>query len=313
MYKIAMLGTKHTAGGPPDRFEEFPDTLSGVLSKYLNGQNLHTYIYNGGQPSFSIATYPFKILSMHKEYRPDMFIIELPTFDKFDFELNNAITGAYKNKKQDYHPIYSLQRVQTQDWTVHNPEHSKYRISLNKTEALALWREKHGDVDLRQKFDHRSTGTLDSFFDEETGLDHPKRKLNVLREVLDDETYNAMLSYGYFYSTYIDESETDYINFMNHMLSIINMCKALEVKLLFWNMNRLSIKDSYLYNDYYKETFENPRLWVEDSDWVFKRFAKQQNIIRKQEYGSYFSKEAWQIFVDQILGKRVLNSALYGY
>ena len=306
MLKIAFLGSKHTAGGSTKHYDEFSDTLPGVLSNYLSDKNVENYVYNGGQPSFSIATYPLKILSFYKEYQPDMFIIELPTYDKFDLEISGAVTGRYLEKEKDYHPIYSLQRVQTKDW-VKGPTENFNRVSINTAESLDIFHNGIRDDYIKKHFKGHLTGTIHNYFEEDTDMSFANNKIIKLKKVLDNESYESLKSYIYFRSMFLHESTTDYSNYLNNVVNIINTCKAFGIKLLLWNMNRFTAMDSDIYKSQYEHIINDPSIWVEDIHWTFKNYAKQNAIFRKKDYGPYFTKEAWKIFVNKILGKRVLD------
>ena len=107
MKKIVCLGTSHTYGGAEEYDYTFYEGWPGQLSKYLEEQGIENYTYNGGESSFSSYFYPTKIINFYNEYKPDMFVIEVPDIDKVDVEISSAITGTYIKKQKDYHPIYS--------------------------------------------------------------------------------------------------------------------------------------------------------------------------------------------------------------
>ena len=105
MNKIVCLGTSHTFGGAEGVPYSFDQGWPGQLSSYLQKNNVDNYIFNGGESSFSSFFYPTKILNFYKEYKPDMFVIEVPDTDKVDVEISSHITGTYINKQENYHPI----------------------------------------------------------------------------------------------------------------------------------------------------------------------------------------------------------------
>ena len=114
MKKVVCLGTSHTYGGKEGYAYTFNEGWPGHLSNYPTSSGVDNYVYNGGERSFSPFSYPTKILNFYKEFKPDMFVIEVPDTDKVDVEISSHITGTYINKQKDYHPIYSRQRVLTQ-------------------------------------------------------------------------------------------------------------------------------------------------------------------------------------------------------
>ena len=91
MKKIVCLGTSHTFGGAEGVPYSFDETWPGQLSSFLQNNNIDNYVYNGGESSFSSFFYPTKILNFYKEYKPDMFVIEIPDTDKVDVEISSHI------------------------------------------------------------------------------------------------------------------------------------------------------------------------------------------------------------------------------
>ena len=94
MHKIVCLGTMHTFGGQKTTQYEFDQTWPGLLSKWLQDQGIDNYVYNGGESAFSINYFPYKILNFYSEYKPELFIIELPIIDKIDAEIAPDIVSA---------------------------------------------------------------------------------------------------------------------------------------------------------------------------------------------------------------------------
>ena len=94
MKKIVCLGTSHTYGGAEEKDYTFYEGWPGQLSKYLEINGIENYIYNGGESSFSSFFYPTKIINFYNEYKPDMFVIEVPDTDKVDVEISSHITGT---------------------------------------------------------------------------------------------------------------------------------------------------------------------------------------------------------------------------
>ena len=81
MIKIVCLGTSHTTGANAYIEANFEHSYPGLLSQYLDRHNIENYIYNGGQPGVPGDCYPATILNFYNEYKPDMFIIEIPDMD----------------------------------------------------------------------------------------------------------------------------------------------------------------------------------------------------------------------------------------
>ena len=101
MIKIACLGTSHTAGMDENRNKfEFDDSWPGILSKYLTKHNIDNYIYNAGEPGAPLDFYPTKILNLYNEFKPDMFIIEVPDTDKIDIDMSPARQAIQLKKEK---------------------------------------------------------------------------------------------------------------------------------------------------------------------------------------------------------------------
>ena len=77
----------------------------GQLSTYPKNNEIDNYVYNGGEAFFLLFSIPTKILNFYKEYKPDMFVIELPDTDKVDVEISAHHWYIYKQAKRLPVPI----------------------------------------------------------------------------------------------------------------------------------------------------------------------------------------------------------------
>ena len=81
------------------------------LSNYSTSSGVHNYVYNGGERSF-LFLIPTKILNFYKEFKPDMFVIEVPDTDKVDVEIPSVSLVHILTSKKIIVPIYpARQRV----------------------------------------------------------------------------------------------------------------------------------------------------------------------------------------------------------
>lgn len=305
MHNIVCLGTMHTYGGSKTQPFEFHQTWPGHLSKYLDNCNVENYIYNAGESGYSIDYYPFKILNFYNEFNPDLFIIELPIMDKIDVELSPAITGVDICKDPAYHPIYSRQRVLTKDWQKGETHSWPNRISINKHEAIDLFHNGKVDDKLFKLFKGYKTGTLQSVESKDGVGDHEKQnvlnKIKKLQPVIGDDNVRNLITYFYFRSVFMDESDTDFILFLNNILNILNTCLRLNVKILFFNVNKPNFIDHNIYKELYKSLIGNDAFWLENIGWYFKK-ENPESID-----DMYFTPDAWKKFVEQRLGTRVVD------
>jgi hypothetical protein len=300
MQNIVCLGTMHTFGGQKTTQYEFDQTWPGLLGKWLQDHGVDNYVYNGGESAFSINYFPYKILNFYKEYKPELFIVELPIIDKIDAEISPAITGDYINQKEDYHPIYSRQRVLTKDWSKGEPYIWPNRISISKQEALDHYLSDKSNKDL---FKGHITSEFQSFMQDLDIGDHERKNVNFkferLKNVLDSEKNLALVDkYFYFYSMFMDESDTDMILYLNNVLNIINTCASLGVKLLLLNVNRPNFVKHYLYEETYKTHIDKSELWIEGPTWFMKNYYRVSD-------GGYFESEDWQHCIDTVIGQKV--------
>lgn len=305
MTKIVCLGTMHTYGGTKTEPYQFSDTWPGQLSKFLDNQTIDNYVYNAGESGYSIDYYPYKILNFYNEYKPDLFIVEMPIVDKIDIEISSAISNTFINQQTDYHPIYSRQRVLTKDWKKGETHAWPNRISITKHEAIDLFISQNDNINFKSLFKGYETGTVKSIESGEGLGDHEKQnvldKINKLQNVLSDVDIERLKIYFYFRSLFMDESDTDTILFMNNILNILNTCLRLNVKILFFNVNKPSFIDHYIYKESYKSLIGNDAFWLTNIEWYLKKQNPESND------GMYFTPAVWKHFVEQRLGTRVVD------
>jgi len=300
MYKIVCLGTMHTFGGQKTEQYPFEKTWPGILSNFLNQSNIENYIYNGGESGFSIQYYPYKILNFYNEYKPDCVIIEVPVMDKIDLEISGAITGEYINKKQDYHPLYSRQRVQTKDWVKGFSYVWPNRTTMSKSEILDAF----ADSQNISHFKGHITNEYQSFLNELDIGDHERtnvqNKIEKIKSMIPNEAFELMKSYLYFRAMYLDESDTDTISFLNHLNNIIQTCKNLGIKFALFNVNKPVWLNTQIYTETYKNFIGHGVDWINGIEWYMKKDYKIDG-------DGYFLPSTWQQCIEQSIGPWVKN------
>jgi len=319
MQKIVCLGTSHTYGGANGDAYSFDQGWPGQLSRYLNNLDVENYVYNGGESSFSSFFYPTKILNFYNEYKPDMFIIEVPDTDKVDVEISSHITGTYINKSPDYHPIYSRQRVLTKDWERGKQYGWPNRKSLSKQECVDFYHGADTTASVRDFFKGKTTWTVESFYKNINLSDHErdnvKKKFDELYKALgnNDEQFKNMLVYCYFYSVFMDMGDVDVSNYLSNLMCIINTLKSLDVEFLLFSHCYKQYLENHIYQDTYEPYLNNSDYWLTDNiKWNFINWAKTKAGSKRafDEMHSdkiHFKPEVYGTFVDELLGPRTIK------
>lgn len=319
MKKIVCLGTSHTYGGMEQYAYKFYEGWPGHLSRYLTQNNIENYVYNGGERSFSSFFYPTKILNFYKEYKPDMFVIEVPDTDKVDVEISSHITGTYINKQKDYHPIYSRQRVLTKDWERGKQYAWPNRKSMSKQECVDFYHGADTSAKVKEFFKGETTWTVESFYKNANLSDHERQ--NVKEKFMDlytalgrnDEQFKNLLIYCYFYSVFMDMGDMDVSLYLANLMNIINTLKSLDVEFLLFSHCGKQYLDHHVYQDTYKEVVNKPQYWLNsDIDWAFLDWAKHiagSSQAFKDMYADkiHFKPQTYELFVDKLLGPQILN------
>tara|TARA_B100001027_G_scaffold204228_1_gene166256 strand:- start:646 stop:1620 length:975 start_codon:yes stop_codon:yes gene_type:complete len=319
MHKIVCLGTSHTFGGGNGIPYSFDEGWPGHLSKYLERHNIDNFVYNGGESSFSSFFYPTKILNFYNEYKPDMFVIEIPDTDKVDLEISSHITGTYINKQKDYHPIYSRQRVLTKNWERGEQYGWPNRKSISKQECVDFYHGADTTASVRDFFKGKTTWTIEGFYRNASLSDHErdnvKQKFNELYKALgkNDEQFKNMLIYCYFYSVFMDMSDTDISNYLSNMMNIINTLKSLNVKFLLFTHCDKQYDENHVYKDTYKSVLDKPDYWLnEKMDWSFINWAKQMagnktTFDNMHSDKIHFKPQVYSMFTKELLGPQVVK------
>ena len=319
MHKIVCLGTSHTFGGGNGVPYSFNEGWPGQLSTYLERHNIDNFVYNGGESSFSSFFYPTKILNFYNEYKPDMFVIEIPDTDKVDVEISSHITGTYINKQKDYHPIYSRQRVLTKNWERGEQYGWPNRKSISKQECVDFYHGADTTSSVRDFFKGKTTWTVEGFYRSASLSDHErdnvKRKFDELYKALgnNDEQFKNMLIYCYFYSVFMDMSDTDISNYLSNMMNIINTLKSLGVKFLLFTHCDKQYNENHVFTDTYKSILDNSQYWLNETmDWSFINWAKQKagSKTKFNEMHSdkiHFKPEVYEMFTQELLGPQVVK------
>jgi len=319
MKKIVCLGTSHTYGGAEEKDYTFYEGWPGQLSKHLETNGIENYVYNGGESSFSSFFYPTKILNFYNEYKPDMFVIEVPDTDKVDVEISSHITGTYINKQKDYHPIYSRQRVLTKDWIRGKQYGWPNRKSISKQECVDFYHGADTTASVRDFFKGDTTWTVESFYKNANLSDHErdnvKQKFNELYKALgnNDEQFKNMLVYCYFYSVFMDMSDMDVSIYLANIMNIINTLKSLNVKFLLFSHCGKQYLDHHVFEGSYKGVIAKEQYWLNgDIDWAFIDWAKEK-AGSKQAFDEmhsdkiHFKPEVYTMFMDELLGPQVVK------
>ncbi len=321
MKKIVCLGTSHTYGGAEGYSYTFEEGWPGQLSAYLEKNNIENYVYNGGESSFSSYFYPTKIINFYNEYKPDMFVIEVPDIDKVDVEISSAISGTYINQQKDYHPIYSRQRVLTKDWERGEQYGWPNRKSISKGEAVDFYHGSDTTKNIKEFFKGEKTNTMEAFY-ESAGLgdherDNVKKKFNELYKALgrNDENFKLMLEYCYFHSLFIDASDSEMAGYMANKMNIINTLKMLGVKFILWTHVRKKYLDHFIYEESYKDIIAKPEYWLNGNvDWDFREYVRDWSKKEKDPKAFYETMKSDKIhfhpwvytrFIDEVMGPQV--------
>ena len=323
MKKIVCLGTSHTYGGAEAKDYTFYEGWPGQLSKYLETSGIENYVYNGGESSFSSFFYPSKIINFYNEYKPDMFVIEVPDTDKVDVEISSNITGTYINKQKNYHPIYSRQRVLTKDWVKGKQYNWPNRKSISKQECIDFYHGSDTTADVRNFFKGDIPWAVESFYKNANLSNHErdnvKEKFNELYKALghNDEQFKNMLIYCYFYSVFMDKSDTDVSNYLANLMNIIHTLKEFDVKfLLFSHCNKQYIEPgwiSHIWTDTYEKIINKPSYWLNDDinwsfiDWAKKKAEDKETFLNMHSDKIHFKPEVYTMFIDELLGPQVVN------
>ena len=319
MKKIVCLGTSHTYGSADERNYTFEEGWPGQLSTYLNNNGIDNYVYNGGEASFSSFFYPTKILNFYKEYKPDMFVIELPDTDKVDVEISSHITGTYINKQKDYHPIYSRQRVLTKDWERGKQYGWPNRKSISKQECVDFYHGADTTASVRDFFKGETTWTVESFYKNanlsEHERDNVKQKFDELYKALgrNDEQFKNMLIYCYFYSVFIDMGDMDISLYLANMMNVINTLKSLDIEFLLYSHCGKQYLENHVYTDSYHGVVDKPEYWLnEDFDFAFIDWAKQkagskEAFLEMHSDKIHFKPKVYSMFVSEQLGPQVVK------
>ena len=326
MKKIVCLGTSHTFGSANGIDYPFEKTWPGAVSTYLDKKGIENYVYNGGEGAFSSYFYPTKIINFYNEYKPDMFIIELPDIDKVDVEISSAITGTYINKQKDYHTIYSRQRVLTKDWQRGKGYAWPNRKSISKGEAVDFY---HGSDTTKKihNFFHGETPQAIKDFYESTSLgdqerENVKQKFNEMYKALgrDDDSFKNMLVYCYFYSVFMDQSDSEIAVYLATQMNIINTLKMLNCKFLLFSWVSKDYLDHFIYREAYKNIISKPEYWInEDINWNFRKWVREKiqffgpykELIENEEYKKMQADKVhvhpWvmSMLVNEIIGPQV--------
>ena len=111
--KIACVGCSWTEGICFDGYPlEKEQTYAYALSKWLENKKIKNTVYNAGRAGSSVDFYPIVIDYLLKEFNPDVFIIQMTTFDRnimiLDplLEEDKKINFGYDQLSPQYYKIW---------------------------------------------------------------------------------------------------------------------------------------------------------------------------------------------------------------
>ena len=324
MIKIVCLGTSHTTGANAYIDANFEHSYPGLLSKYLDKHNIENYIYNGGQPGVPGDCYPATILNFYNEYKPDMFIVEIPDMDKITLDISPAITGKDIKETKKYHPIYSRQHVFTKDWKRgdQDPHHS-YKVNFAKGEAVDYYFKGVDKKDVELGAKGRSTTVMNNFY---KGLNIDDRireqvsdKLDSLKGVVGEKRMHILYSHLYYKSVMADQSDTEVMVYLANILNMINIFKMLNVKFILYSHCEKEYKHNKIFLETYKQVLEKPEYWLTGDinfffrDWAWKKATESlpdnPKVAFKHMFADmiHFKLEVYDMFVNELVGPAVVK------
>ena len=321
MIKIVCLGTSHTTGANAYIEANFEHSYPGLLSQYLDRHNIENYIYNGGQPGVPGDCYPATILNFYNEYKPDMFIIEIPDMDKITLDISPTITGKDIKETKEYHPIYSRQLVLTKEWK--RGDQDPHKVNFAKAEAVDYYFKgiNREDVELGTK--GTPTTVMNNFY---KGLRIDDRirgqvsdKIDSLKGVVGKKRMHILYSHLYYKSVIADQSDTEVTVYLANILNMINIFKMLNVKFILYSHCDKEYKHNKIFLETYKQVLENPEYWLTgDINFYFRSWAKQNatkllpdnpGVAFKNMFADpiHFKLEVYDMFVNDLVGPAVIK------
>ena len=324
MIKIVCLGTSHTTGSNTYVEPNFEHSYPGLLSKYLDRHNIENYIYNGGQPGVPGDCYPATILNFYNEYKPDMFIIEIPDMDKITLDISPAISGKDVKKTKEYHPIYSRQLVLTKDWKRGDQDpHHVYKVNFAKGEAIDYYFKDIDKTDVELGAKGQFTTVMKGFY-KGLGIDDRIRgqvseKLDLVKEVVGEKRMHILYSHLYYKSVMADQSDTEVMMYLANILNMINIFKMLNVKFILYSHCEKEYKHNKIFLETYKQVLENSEYWLTgDINFFFRGWALKKatelmpdnpSVAFKNMFADpiHFKLEVYDMFVNDLVGPAVVK------
>jgi len=324
MIKIVCLGTSHTTGSNAYIEDNFEHSYPGLLSKYLDRYNIENYIYNGGQPGVPGDCYPATILNFYNEYKPDMFIIEIPDMEKITLDISPAISGKDIKKTKEYHPIYSRQKVLTKDWTRGDPDPDhNYKVNFAKAEAVDYYFKGINKEDVELGAKGKPTTVMNDFY---KGLHidnrirkHVTDKLDILKTVVDKKRMHILYSHLYYKSVIADQCDTEVMVYIANILNMINIFKMLNVKFILYSHCFKEYKYNKIFLETYKQVLEKPEYWLTGDinfyfrGWALEKAEKELPDNPKVAFKNmladmiHFKLEVYDMFVNELIGPAVVK------
>ena len=321
MIKIACLGTSHTAGMDENRNKfEFYDSWPGILSEYLTKHNIDNYIYNAGEPGAPLDFYPTKILNLYNEFKPDMFIIEVPDTDKIDIDMSDTMTGDPIEKRKTYHKIFSRQIVTTKDWV--KGEEQKHKVNFARAECVDFYHKGIDKKDVEIGFKGSGSPVIDQFYQsfnlDDRIKDIVSEKFNELKKGVGAKNFPHVLSYLYTKSVITDGSDTEMTQYLSTILGLINTFKVLGIKFLLYKHTPTWFTHHNIFLETYKPLLNNPEYWLTGNmffnfrDWTKTKAQAIESehhwkILWKEMFVDivHFKPYVFKMFVDELMGPAI--------
>jgi hypothetical protein len=307
MIKIVCLGTSHTAGANAYIEANFEHSYPGLLSQYLDRHNIENYIYNGGQPGVPGDCYPATILNFYNEYKPDMFIIEIPDMDKITLDISPAITGK--------------EHVFTKDWK--RGDQDPHKVNFAKAEAVDYYFKGVDKKDVELGTKGTPTTVMNNFY---KGLRIDDRirgqvsdKIDSLKGVVGKKRMHILYSHLYYKSVMADQSDTEVTVYLANILNMINIFKMLNVKFILYSHCDKEYKHNKIFLETYKQVLETPEYWLTGDinfffrDWAWKKATKllpdNPKVAFKNMFADiiHFKLEMYDMFVKELIGPTVIK------
>ena len=320
MKKIVCLGSSHTVGGWAGGNDEFEKSWPGILHNYLNANGLEADIINGGECGFSVDLYPTKVLNFYNKYKPDLFLIEYNHTGKIDLEIGSDLTGESVADDPDYDPIFSRQRISSENGVIDN-ECWPNRKTVSNSEAIHYYNAYHKMTkqQIEEMHGENLPPAIVKLFAEESYLgtlseyekDNATNKLDTILKSMGPNKKNAeiLINHIYYRAVYESGSDAYAASYIQNIWNIVATCRLLGIDVKFFTMHNKIWTDNQVYKDTYQELLKN--------NWLFDNINFALRPWFKKHYGKEFKKAmgdsihfydwAYKAWIDEMLGQEVIQ------